>query len=107
KGELQNLQAKVEFLIIVKKEDKIFFAEKILLNSPILDSAKDFVAMKRFYIPDGAYILSVTATDQNDLENKIELEQNILVDFTNSKEGMLSDMILLTKIDKTLNQDNE
>lgn len=105
-GELQNLQARVEFLIIVKKEDKIYFAEKILVNSPVSDSAKDFVAMKRFYIPDGAYVLSVIAIDQNDLENKIELEQNILIDFAHTS-GMLSDMILMTKIDKSSNQENE
>ncbi|MFK7935442.1 MAG: GWxTD domain-containing protein [Saprospiraceae bacterium] len=66
-----QLQANVQFVLIIKKGDKIIKADKFNLNSPIVAKPKDFVDLKRYALPDGEYELEVQLTDnQSDAKEK-------------------------------------
>lgn len=62
-------QAKVEVMLVLKKNDKIIYYDKYNLLSPETDDTTkritDFLDQQRVKVADGSYALEITMTDKN------------------------------------------
>ena len=85
----------VEVLFFVKHADGSIAAyDKFELKSEIKDSIIDFIAVKRFRLKQGEYVIKIEANETLVPSNKVEMEQRLLVDSPES-EFLLSDIMLL------------
>jgi len=91
--------ASVQFVLIAKEKGEIKAFDKFDLTSTTLDTLSDLITVKRMAVTPGAYQLGVTATDVYNEDNKLELEQIILVNKLEDKV-LLSDILLLGDIHK-------
>ncbi len=94
-----SFQAKVEVVVLFKKDGEIVKFDKYLLNSPPSDTPVDFVDMKRYGLDDGEYELDVSVSDQNRLENSNRFTQSFSIDFNESRVYQ-SDIQLLASLRK-------
>ncbi len=91
-------EAAVEFLIyITNDKNDIVGYDKFILNSISKDSISDFLDMKRFALLPGEYAIKVEAFDFNNPDDKMELEQKILVAVPNIRV-FTSDILLLGEV---------
>lgn len=91
-------EAAVEFLIYISNDkNDIVGYDKFILNSSNKDSIIDFIDVKRFALLSGEYTLKLEAFDFNNPDDKIELEQKILVSAPNTKV-YTSDILLLGNV---------
>ena len=87
--------AGVNFILIISNNvGEIVAYDKYDLNSESLDTIRDFLTVKRFQLQAGSYTIKVEATDNSNLENKVQLEKKISVDSKFPSTG-LSDIQLL------------
>ncbi|MDF1698130.1 MAG: GWxTD domain-containing protein [Saprospiraceae bacterium] len=91
------LQAGVELTIILSQGDNIVSFERFVLNSPKSKTAKDFLDVKRFALPEGEYTLKLEANDIHNADNKLELEKKVVV-FAYSGAIHLSDIQLFNTV---------
>ena len=87
-------QAAIEVLMLFKKGDEIVSFEKYKLETPLVSSPINFVDMKRFGLENGAYVLEVTVTDLNKVNNSKTYTREVLIGY-DKKQLMLSDIMML------------
>ncbi len=75
-----RFQASAEVLILVKKGDNVVAYEKYLLNSPVLEFYGNLLDVKRLSVPNGDYVLEITATDKARPNNAAKFTKTIAVD---------------------------
>lgn len=94
-----QLQASVQFTLVIKQADKIIKVDKFNLNSPVSEKAKDFVDLKRYALPNGEYTLEVQVADNQ--SDKIPQEYKIpfKMDFQET-DITQSDIQLLASFEK-------
>ena len=96
------VQASINFTFILSQGIDIVSFEKFTLNSPELDSAQDFLDVKRFALSPGKYTLKIAAVDNNDPANKLELEKSVIIN-SYAKSVELADVQLFGKVEQSNN----
>ena len=97
-------QASVEFLMFISNTNNdIVGYDKFVLNSNSLDSISDFIDVKRFVLKQGEYTVRIEASDYNNPDDKLELEQKLHV-VVQTSPIYTSDVLLLGDVhqDSTL-----
>jgi GWxTD domain-containing protein len=79
-GDSTRFQASAEVLILIKKGENIVAYEKYMLNSPILEYYGNLLDVKRLAVPNGDYVLEVTATDKALPKNMARFSRPIKVE---------------------------
>lgn len=98
-GDSTQLQANVQFVLVIKQGDKIIKADKFNLNSPVVERPKDFVDLKRYALPNGDYELEVQLTDNQSNKKEKTFAIPFSIDF---KEAGIqqSDIQLLANFER-------
>ncbi|HLG34161.1 MAG TPA: GWxTD domain-containing protein [Bacteroidia bacterium] len=98
-NEKKLYQAKVEVMLVLKKNDKIIYYDKYNLLSPeVEDTVKqvtDFLDQQRVKLSDGSYALEITMTDKNAEDKSYSVTENIDVQFPDDKISV-SDIEFIT-----------
>ncbi|MCE7921934.1 MAG: GWxTD domain-containing protein [Haliscomenobacteraceae bacterium CHB4] len=79
-----HLQASVETLILIKQGETIVNYEKYLLNSPLVESPRALLDVKRMSLSNGDYTLEITFQDVHDPENRDVFKTPLKVDVGNT-----------------------
>lgn len=95
-----QLQGAVEVLMLIKQGENIIQFEKYVLNGPISKGQPDFLDLKRFILPKGAYELEVKVQDVNKPEAVTEYKDAFELNFSEEKLEQ-SDIQLLASFKKT------
>ncbi len=93
-------QGAVEVLMLIKQGENIIQFEKYVLNGPISKGQPDFLDLKRFILPKGAYELEVKVQDVNKPEAVTEYKDAFELNFSEEKLEQ-SDIQLLASYKKT------
>lgn len=72
-------EAGAEMTILLRQGDKVVNYEKYVMNSPKVSSPRALLDVKRLFVPNGDYILEVTAIDVNNPANKKTFSQALKV----------------------------
>ncbi|MEM0992497.1 MAG: GWxTD domain-containing protein [Bacteroidota bacterium] len=87
-------QANVSVTLLVKQAEQIVLADKFNLVSPEGEEIADFVDLRRYAIPNGAYLVEVSLTDQNQADSTKVFQQQLLLNY-NQNPIELSDIELI------------
>ncbi|MEL7021403.1 MAG: GWxTD domain-containing protein, partial [Bacteroidota bacterium] len=94
-----QLQASVQFLILIKKGEEVVKVDKFNLQSPISAQPKDFIDLKRYALPNGTYNLEVQIKDN--LSEKAPRTIKIPFEINYQSTGIQqSDIQLLAKFEQ-------
>ncbi|TNE58972.1 MAG: GWxTD domain-containing protein [Bacteroidetes bacterium] len=88
-----HLQAGVETLILVKRDNEVVNYEKYRLNSPMVAIPQNLLDVKRMFVPAGRYELEISFQDIYDPENNHTFTAPLTVDLGSG--AYLSDILLL------------
>lgn len=92
-------QATVGITITIETKEKIVFAKKYKLSSPLVDDTLEqmnLLDLRRAEIPNGDYTLDVSLTDLNDTSHHAELVKNLRVNFSTGMNDFSSVIMLDT-----------
>lgn len=94
------LQSSAAVTMYVEEEltKKVVAWEKYLLQSPVIESKKDIVDQRRFFVPTGAYTLHVSVVDGLDSLNTFAMQQKIKL--AEKALPSFSDIALITSVAK-------
>ena len=98
-------QAKVNFTVLIKQDDKIINFDKFSLKSPLSNYPEDFIGIRRIKLENGNYVLDVEAKDDNDNSNSFKFTNKFSVNLSEN-DICLSDIQLLANIKKSKLTDN-
>lgn len=91
--------AAVEIILFIsEKNGNIVGYDKFTLTT-VSDSITDFLEVKRFGLQSGEYLIKVEAHDTHDQNNKIEIEQKLLIQ-RSTEPFTISDILPLSKVKK-------
>lgn len=89
----------VEVVITFSNGDRIVQFDKFTLNSPQSRAALNFRDLKRYALPNGAYVMEILMTDANQPENKLIHKSALDVAFATDRVQQ-SDICLLASVEK-------
>lgn len=89
----------VEVVITFSNGDRIVQFDKFTLNSPQSRAALNFRDLKRYALPNGAYVMEILMTDANQPENKLIHKSALEVAFATDRVQQ-SDICLLASVEK-------
>ncbi len=95
-----TFRAAVDVIILFKQKDEIVKFDKYHLNGPVSKRPSDFIDMKRYGLPDGAYELVVAVEDANRADNKREYRTQVEIAF-DDQSVQQSDLQLLAAFAKS------
>jgi len=92
-------QAKLEVLMLLRKDTNIVGFEKYMLNSPEVEYPVNFVDLKRFGVDNGEYELEVQVKDVNQSKTPVIVKEKVMVNFTSDSLN-ISDIQLIASMRK-------
>ena len=102
-------QAKVEVMLVLRRNDKIIYFDKYNLLSPeVSDTTKgvsDFLDVQRVKIQDGSYVLELTMTDKNSEAHSYSITHKIEVQVPEDKISV-SGIELLSSYKESKSENN-
>jgi GWxTD domain-containing protein len=100
KEEADTKSASVNILVIITSNNgNIEAYDKFTLTASVTDSISDFIEVKRFGLAAGEYLIKMEAEDILTPSNKIEIQQKLIVDKSQTP-FFISDILPLSKIKK-------
>ncbi len=89
-----TFQSVLSVVVLFKQGDEIVKFDKYRLNSPVFESAANFVDLKRYPLENGTYKIEVSVEDLNREDNAKKYDSTFSIDFS-STELCQSDIQLL------------
>lgn len=93
-----QLQSKIQALILIKKGEQIFDYDKYELLSPYFSKPSDFQDVKRFVLPEGSYTIEVEFIDGNNIESRFTWNKELSITPQDSQRLAMSDLQLLASV---------